>query len=230
MLQGAPPPPAWCWLSRRPPLTCTWCRDSVARTLAPGPGWPWTRRPAATPASGWPLWPPTPATSSVLSTAHINPNPHSRYTLFQMVRRKLSIFEIFTSQSKSLWQNVFQECQAQLPSLPLSDSFLDWTLTSLLRNQVFQMVKCKYDFDLHSSCLNYIYWVSTKWILWTIQWNCCESNAKCDISWTLYCSIPHPTQTHHPMMIYTFRSSEQKQNNLHTLTHMLGNMQATHLD
>ena len=74
------------------------------------------------------------------------------------------------------------------------------------------------------------YWVSTKWILWTIQWNCCESNAKCDISWTLYCSIPHPTQTHHPMMIYTFRSSEQKQNNLHTLTHMLGNMQATHLD
>ena len=156
MLQGAPPPPAWCWLSRRPPLTCTWCPDSVARSSAPGPGSAWTRRPAATLASGWPPWPPTPATSSVLSTAHTNPNPHSRYTLFQMVRRKLSIFEIFTSQSKSLWQNVFQECQAQLPSLPLSDSFLGWTLTSLLRNQVFQMVKCKYDFDLHSSCLNYI--------------------------------------------------------------------------
>ena len=51
---------------------------------------------------------------------------------------------------------IFQGCQAQLPSLPLSDSFLGWTLTSLLRNQVFQMVKCKYDFDLHSSCLNYI--------------------------------------------------------------------------
>ena len=93
ILQGAPPPPAWCWLSRRPPLTCTWCRDSVARSPAPGPGSPWTRRPAATPASGWPPWPPTPATSSVLSTAHTNPNPHSRYTLFQMVRTRFSFIE-----------------------------------------------------------------------------------------------------------------------------------------